>query len=190
MSPLTQLETTDLLLRSRNGDRGSVDRFVDSLYNELHKLAAYHMRGESPGGTLTPTVLVHEAYLKLVDQSKVSWQDRAHFIGVASHLIRRALLEHVRRSGAVKRGGGRQRVTLVEPSMPTGASSVDILALEEALVSLEQQDERKAKVVELRFFAGLTMKEAADILSVSKKTIEADWYFARAWLTAALDGDR
>ena len=185
MASPTRLETTDWLKGSRNGDAPSVDRFVESVYGELRALAAGQLRG-GEGGTLTPTVLVHEAYLKLIDQSKVDWKDRAHFLGVASHLIRRALLEHLRRGRAEKRGGGRRRVTLHEPVTPDGSNAIDLLALDDALAALEQRDARKAKVVELRFFGGLTMDEAADVLAVSKKTIEADWYFARAWLTTAL----
>ncbi|MEQ8762812.1 MAG: ECF-type sigma factor [Planctomycetota bacterium] len=180
--------TTEILLRSRAGDRDAVDHLTASVYDELKSLAASYLHGRSRR-TLTPTALVHEAYFRLVDQSRVEWQDRAHFIGVAAHLMRRALLEHARRARAQKRGGDRLRVTFHEALAADDDSDVDLLALEEALSTLEQRDARKAKVVELRFYGGLTMQEAADVLGISKKTVEADWYFARAWLSAAL-GER
>ncbi len=186
MSLPTQAETAEILKQSRNGDRAAIDKLVATVYDELKALAARHLRGGQNERSLTPTVLVHEAYVKLVDQTRVEWKDRAHFIGVSSHLMRRALLEHVRAELAQKRGGGRVRITLHDALTATPEPEADLLVLEEALDALEKRSERKAKVVELRFFGGLTMEEAAEVLGISKKTVESDWYFARAWLSGAL----
>lgn len=179
-------ELTGLLRDTRGNPGAPPDRFVEQVYDELRGVAAFHLRGRAPGQTLTPTVLVHEAYLRLIDQTEVDWQDRAHFVAIASRLMRRALLEHLRSKSAVKRGGDKLRVTFDEKLATAADASIDLLALEEALAALEKQDERKARVVELRFFGRLTMAETAEVLSISKKTVEADWYFARAWLSEAL----
>jgi RNA polymerase sigma-70 factor (ECF subfamily) len=165
---------------------GDLDSLMPIVYDELRGLAAAQLRRERAGHSLQPTALANEAYFKLVDTAKAGMQGRAHFFGVAARAMRQVLVEHARRKQAAKRGGGFQRVTLsiadglgVEPLF-------DILDLEEALEELARLDERKARVLELRFFAGLTMEEVATILDVSAKTVEADWYMARAWLKTRL----
>lgn len=177
-------ETTSNLLRvSRDGDERRVDELTHAVYGELKRLAAYVLKGERAGHTLTPTALVHEAYLRLVDQSRTDWRDRAHFVAIASRAMRRALTDYARRRAAQKRGGERLKLTLNdEVAAETSNTKLDLLSLEEALTELEALDERKARIVELRYFGGLSREEAAEVLDVSLKTVEADWTFTRTWL--------
>lgn len=158
------------------------------VYDELRALAAALLRHERPDHTLQPTALVNEAWLKLCAGANRGWQDRGHFFAVASRAMRQILVDHARGRGRQKRGGGWLRVTLSETPAPTptGEREIDILALDEALTELESFDLRKCRVVELRFFGGLTNLEASDVLGVSHKTTEADWYMARAWLRKRL----
>lgn len=167
----------------------SAEELMPLVYEDLRKRAALYMRRESPGHTLQPTALVHEAYLKLADQSRVSWQGRTHFFAVGANIMRRLLIDHARRRGSDKRGGGWQRVTLTEFPSSFENSKLDpehLLSLNAALEKLAELDAREAQIVELRFFGGLNMEEVAHVLGVSKRTAEGDWAHARAWLRREL----
>ena len=157
-------------------------------YEELRRLAASYLRRERPGHTLQPTALVHEAYVRLLDQRKVDWSNRAQFMGLAAVMMRRILVNHARDRAAEKRGGGAEHVPLTLAGEGIGAAEVNLLDLHEALDRLAGSDERKARIVELKFFAGLTTEEIADTLRVSTATVERDWKFARAWLYQAVSG--
>lgn len=181
---------TQLLLAWSGGDRQALDRMVPLVYDELHGLAARYLGGERPDHTLQPTALVHEAYLRLVNQRQVDWRNRAQFLGVAASIMRRVLVNHARHRAAAKRGGGKEHVSLSLVEAPSGGADIELVALEEALRRLEELDSRKARVVELRFFGGLTMEEVAEVLEISRATVEREWSFARAWLFDALaEGD-
>jgi RNA polymerase sigma factor (TIGR02999 family) len=183
---------TQLLLAWSAGDREALDRMLPLVYGELHHLAERYLSHERPDHTLQPTALVHEAYLRLVNQQHVDWRNRAQFLWVAASMMRRILLNHARDRRAAKRGGdARKQISLSLIEAPSGAPDVDLIALDDALGQLAQLDERKARVVELRFFGGLKMEEAAEVLGVSLATVEREWSFARAWLYNALDkGER
>lgn len=181
---------TRLLLASRvaggagaGGDAPMTPELFQTVYAELRRLAASQMRKERAEHTLQPTALVHEIYLKLVDESLVAWQDRAHFMGVAARAMRQVLVDHARRRGAAKRGGAEQRVTL-ETSVPDsrGRAAFDLVEFEDALEKLAGVDERAARVAELRILGGLTNKETASVLAVSERTVNDDWAIARMWL--------
>jgi RNA polymerase sigma factor (TIGR02999 family) len=173
---------TGLLIDWSNGDRGALDRLMPLVYEELRGIARRHLSLEDGPQTLQSTALVHEAYLRLIDQSRVQWRNRAHFFAVAARLIRRILLDHARRRHAEKRGGGSHRLTLGEGIASPARQDVDILALDQALDGLAELDSMQAQVVELRFFAGLTIPETAEVLGISTATVERDWITARAWL--------
>jgi len=161
------------------------------VYAELRQLAAHYLRQERPAHTLQPTALVHEVYMRLaghVGQHGAAWDDRAHFFGIAARVMRQVLVDYARTSGAAKRGAGRLRVTLNEWSHMTPGPDLDILALEAALTRLATLDAGQARLVELRFFAGLTLEEAADVLGRSPRTLKRDWRSARAWLQRELSG--
>jgi len=169
----------------------STEELFHAVYDELRKLARAFMAGERRDHTLQPTALVHEAYLRLVDQSGASWQGRAHFFAVAARVMRNVLVDHARAHGREKRGGGWRRVTLADGVAPWTAGGLDreqLLALDQALEKLARLDEREARIVEMRFFSGLTVAEIAEVLSLSKRTVEADWTHARAWLLRELSG--
>lgn len=152
------------------------------VYDELRRLADHYLRQERPDHTLQPTALVHEAYLRLVDQSRVEWQSRAHFIGVAAQLMRRILVDYARRHHASKRGGFREKLSLDEAVDYSQTRDLDLVALDDALNALEQFDERQSRIVELRFFGGLTIEETAEALGVSPATVKVEWNMAKAWL--------
>jgi RNA polymerase sigma factor (TIGR02999 family) len=178
---------TRWLVRLREGDSRTraeaLQQVLDLLYPELRRLAAHLMRRERPGHTLQPTALVHEAFLELVDETAIDWEGRAHFLGVAARVMRRVLVDHARRRGADKRGGGLRHVTLDESSAPGAAErAVDVLQLDEVLERFAALDARAAQVVELRVFGGLTATETAAALGVSKRTVDSDWSVARMWL--------
>ena len=176
-------DVTRLLLDWSRGDQTALDRLMPLVYDELRAVAERSLRHERSGHTLQGTALVHEAYLKLVDQRQVRWQDRAHFFAVAAQLMRRILVDHARRHGAVKRGSGEPRFPLHEADAPAAAAPlVDWLALDCALDRLAALDERQARTVELRFFGGLTIEETAEVLRVSQATVKNDWTLARGWL--------
>jgi RNA polymerase sigma factor (TIGR02999 family) len=182
-------EATQLLLALREaGDGGdaATERLAELLYPELRRIAGRLMRGERPGHTLQPTAVVHEAFLRLVDAHTIEWQDRAHFLGIAAKVMRRILIEHARRRGAAKRGGSIDRVTLNDGVVSNDESAVDLLALDEVLTRLAEVDERGAQVAELRIFGGLTVRETAEQLGVSTRTVNGDWAVARLWLTREL----
>jgi len=180
-------------LGARQGDSTrSTEELFHLVYDELRRMARGLMAGERRGHTLQPTALVHEAYVRLVDQSHASWQGRAHFLAVGARVMRHILVDHARAHGREKRGGGWQKVTLAEGVLPGVEPNLDpdqLLALDQALEKLSQLDEREAHVVELRYFAGLTVAEIAEFLGVSKRTVEADWTHARAWLLRELAGE-
>ena len=177
---------TQLLEAWSQGRRDALDRLVPLLYEDLRRLAAGYMRHESPGHSLQPTALVHEAYVRLIDQRQVHWRNRAHFFGVAAGLMRRILVDHARTRRADKRGGGWDRVTLVEDQVAGGAQEIDLLALHEALERLAALDPRQERIVELRYFGGLTIEEAAEVVGISEATVVRDWTIAKAWLRADL----
>jgi len=180
---------TQLLLAWTAGDRQALDRMLPLVYDELHRLAAGYLARERPDHTLQPTALVHEAFLRLINQREVDWRNRAQFLGVAAGLMRRILVNHARDRAASKRGGERERVSLSLVEVPSGGPDVDLIALEDALERLATLDERKAKVVELRFFGGMSVEEVGEVLGVSRATVEREWSFARAWLFDALGGN-
>lgn len=182
-------DITRMLSRARDGDAGAADELLPLIYEELKVLARSFLARERSAHTLSPTALVHEAYLKLADQRDPDWQNRSHFFALAATLIRRILVDHARRRASLKRGGGAGPVTLT--GLPaTDAGELDVLELHEALDELASLDLRQARLVELRFFAGLTMEEAAAEIGVSKRTAEADWTMARSWLRAKLGADQ
>ena len=175
-------DVTGLLLSWRQGDAAALDRLIPLVYDELRRVAGRRLRGESPGHSLQATALVHEVYVRLVDVDRMTLTSRAHFFGVAATLMRQILVDHARRQRADKRGGGMTMVGLGEASPAVWTSSVDVLALDEALDALSAIDSRQCRVVELRFFAGLTIDEAAEALGVSPATVEREWAQAKAWL--------
>ncbi len=160
---------------------------LDALYDELRALASGYMKRERADHTLQPTALVHEAYARLIDATQLPWNDAAHFRAIAARVMRQVLVDHARKHGALKRGGERLRVTLSDSIAPTEEHLIDMLELDEAMDDLKALSERKARVVELLFFGGMTHKEASRVLGVSRKTVEADWYMARAWLGARIE---
>lgn len=166
------------------------ENLIGSIYDELRSIAASYLRQERANHTLQPTALVHEAYARLVDQTRLPWTDAAHFRAITARVMRQVLVDHARKHGALKRGGDRLKVTLSDTDGAAQMQILDLLELDEVMRSLHELDERKAKVVELLFFGGMTHKEAARMLGVSQKTIEADWYMARAWLGKQLRDDR
>jgi RNA polymerase sigma factor (TIGR02999 family) len=179
-------EITLLLGRWGAGDRQALDRLMPVVYSELKHLAAVYLNGERQGHTLQPTALVHEAYLRLVDQSLPNWQNRSHFFGVAAQLMRQILVDHARHHQAAKRDGG-QRVPMSDTVAISQDRTTDLLALDEALIDLAQLDPRKAKIIELRFFAGLSVEETAMMLDVSAPTIHREAKMAETWLYCRLN---
>jgi RNA polymerase sigma factor (TIGR02999 family) len=170
-------------------ERAGAEELFTIVYDELRRLARRYMSRETPGHTLQPTALVHEAYLKLVDQARVDWQGRTHFFAVGAKVMRNLLIDHARGRASAKRGGGLRRITLADVLTRSGGKEIDIGQIQDldaALDKLEDLDERQARIVELRFFGGLNMDEIAHALGVSKRTIEGDWTHARAWLKREL----
>jgi RNA polymerase sigma factor (TIGR02999 family) len=178
---------TQLLLEWGAGDRAALDQLVPLVFDELRRLAHSYLRRERAEHTLQPTALVNEAYLRLADQRRVNWQSRAHFFGIAANLMRQILVDHARQRAAEKRGGADlQRLSLTQAERVVNHEDVDVLALNEALERLNGFDEQQARIVELKFFAGLTIEETAEVLNVSHATVERDWKLARAWLKREL----
>jgi|SRR5687767_13529627 len=175
-------EVTALLQAWSEGDRAALDRLVPLVYEELRVLARRALRGGRPGQTLQTTALVHEAYLRLVDQKRTQWQNRGHFMAIAAQAMRRVLVDHARRRAAAKRGGGDVRVTLGDVANGDAGKDVEVLAVDQALRELEKVDLQLARLVELRFFAGLSVAETAEVLQVSRATVGREWSAARAWL--------
>jgi len=182
----TSSDTTELLRAWADGDREALDRLAPRVYSELRRIAGHLMQSERPGRTLQTTALVHEAYLRLIDVRNVDWQHRAHFFAVSAQIMRRILLDRARRRVAAKRGGAAQRLNLDElPDLGSGRSR-ELVALDDALNALADVDPRKARVIELRFFGGLSAEETAAVLKISPDTVLRDWRLARAWLLAEL----
>jgi RNA polymerase sigma factor (TIGR02999 family) len=181
-------EITQLLLDWSEGNQAALDKLLPLVYNKLRRLARRYLSKECPGQTLQTTDLVHEAYLRLVDQRRVQWQNRAQFFGVAAQLMRRILVDRARRHKRIKRGAGAPIIPLDEAVVASDQSSFDVLALDEALNKLAEIDGRKARVVELRFFGGLEVEETAASLNISEVTVMRDWKMAKAWLHRELAG--
>jgi RNA polymerase sigma factor (TIGR02999 family) len=177
-------DVTQLLHETTHGNREALDRLLPIVYDELRRLAQNHLSRERAGHTIRPTVLVHEAYLRLIDQSRVEWQNRAHFFAVAARAMRRILIDHARRRTRLKRGGGLVHVTLDQAGLIPVARERDtnLLALEGALTMLEAEEPEKARVVELRFFSGMTAEETAEVLGITTRTVWRHWKFAQAYL--------
>jgi RNA polymerase sigma factor (TIGR02999 family) len=186
MVTASQQEVTGLLLAWNGGDPTALERLIPLVYDELRRLARHYMDREAPGHDLRTTALVHETYLRLVDASRVRWQNRAHFLALSARLMRRVLVEFARARQAQKRGGGLCRVDLEEALTVSDEQHPDLVALDEALSALASFDERKSQVVELRFFGGLTVEETAEALKVSSDTVMRDWKVARTWLLREL----
>jgi RNA polymerase sigma-70 factor (ECF subfamily) len=184
----TPPDVTALLLAWRAGDAGAGERLLPAVYAELHRQAERAMRREGGAHTLQATALIHEAYLRLVDQRRVEWRNRAHFFGIAAQTMRRVLVDHARGRLAEKRGGAMQRVTLGDVGAgPADDSALDVLALHEALERLAELDPDQARLVELRYFGGLGIEETAEALGVSSSTVKREWAVARAWLRRELE---
>jgi len=179
----SQHEITRLLAEWSNCDRQALEKLTPLVYDELRRLAGRYLRQERVGHTLQSTALVHEAFLKLVGQNNVRWQNRAHFFGIAAQMIRRILVDYARARQAGKRGSGAERLSLDEAIALPGAPDLDLLALDDALDGLAKIDERQSRLVELRFFAGLTLEETAEVLQMSIATAKRDWVSAKAWLS-------
>ena len=175
-------EVTQLLRAWSEGDEAALERLAPLVDAELHRLAGSFLRRERPGHTLQATALINEAYLRLIDDTKVEWQNRAHFYGIAAHLMRRILVDHARRRQKLKRGGDALRVSLAAADNAAQAPSADIVALDEALLSLTKFDERKSQIVELKFFGGLEEEAIAEVMKLSLRTVQREWNLARAWL--------
>jgi RNA polymerase sigma factor (TIGR02999 family) len=182
-------DVTDLLLSWRHGDAAALDRLISVVYDELRRVARRRLRNEPPGHALQSTALVHEVYLRLVNVDHMTVRDRTHFFALAARLMRQILVDHARRQHAGKRGGRATMVSLDGVSPVAQPSSVDVLALDQALEALSSIDERQCRVVELRFFAGLNIDEAAEALGVSPATVEREWALAKAWLYRQLSAD-
>ena len=174
-------DVSTLLRAWSGGDQSALERLTPIVYEELHRLARRYMKGERPGHSLQTTALVNEAYMRLVDYKRMQWQNRAHFFAVSAQLMRRILVEHARRHN-VKRGGDLQHVCLEEAAAVGGGKATDLVALDDAMNALARFDPRKAQVIEMRFFGGLSVEETAEALKVSSITVMRDWSTARAWL--------
>jgi len=189
--PVSPLENvTGLLIDWSNGDQTAYERLVPLVYAELHGLAHHYMSRERGDHTLQTTALVNEAYVRLVDQKKTRWQNRAQFFGVCAQLMRRILVDYARRQKYAKRGGGARRISLDETAELSSEADTDLVALDEALEELAKFDSRKARVVELRFFGGLSVDEIGEVMDLHANTVSRDWNAARAWLYKAVMGDK
>lgn len=185
---LESRDLTGLLIAATDGDTEAAEALLPIVYDELHRRAAALMKRESAGHTLQPTMLVHDAWLRLIDQDRVEWTGRGHFFAIASKMMRRVLVDHARRRQRQKRGGDRIRVTLAPTEGPALSieRDADVIALDDALTELAEVDPRQADIVVMRFFGGLSVQEVAEILDVSKRTVEAEWTATKAWLKRAL----
>ena len=179
-------QVTQLLADWSRGDQTALDKLLPLVHEELRRLAHHYMSRESPGHTLQTTALVNEAYVRLVDQKEFQWQNRAHFFAVAAQVMRHILIDHARARSRAKRGGKAQRVPLEEAIVMSPERASELLALDEALSELEKVDARRSKVVELRYFGGLSIEETAEVLKVNPTTVNRDWRWAKAWLYKAV----
>jgi RNA polymerase sigma-70 factor, ECF subfamily len=190
MTTRSQPNLTELLLEWQQGDKGALDELTSLVYDELRRIAHRYVQRERDGHTLETTALVNEAYLRLVGGQKIEWRDRAHFFAVTAQVMRRVLIDHARRRHYAKHGGDAQRVSLEESSVMTTARAAELVALDEALDELSKIDPRKSRVVELRYFGGLSLEETANVLEVSIMTVRRDWRAAKAWLYKAVTSDK
>jgi RNA polymerase sigma factor (TIGR02999 family) len=181
-------QVTVLLLRWREGDRQALEELMPIVYDELRRLASHYLRQERRDHTLQSTALVNEAYLRLAGQNPPEWQNRAHFFGIAARVMRQILVEYARGRGAAKRGGGAAKITLDSSIALPQQINVDVVALDKALSELSQLDEQQSRIVELRFFGGLTIEDTSEVLGVSPATVKREWVTARAWLYRAMSG--
>ena len=178
-----------ILAGAAPGRPPDAERLIPLVYDDLRELAAKYLRRENPGHTLQSTALVNEAFLKLVDQTRVNWQGKTHFFAVGAEIMRRILVDHARTKQRQKRGGDRQRIELHDDLKISTQRDEDLLAVDEAILKLAERDPRQAKIVELRFFGGLTVAEVAEVLGVSKRTVESEWTMIRAWLRRELSDE-
>jgi RNA polymerase sigma factor (TIGR02999 family) len=190
VTSLSRTGLTDLLVDWSKGDQEALSKLIPLVYDELHKLASRYLRRERPDHTLQTTALVHEAYLKLVDQRNAHWENRVQFFAVAAQLMRRILVDYARRHRASKRGGDLYKLSLDEALMSSEEKDAELLALDEALDRLETIDPQQSRVVELRVFAGLTLEETAKVLSISPRTARREWSMAKAWLHRQIKNSR
>src|SRR5579884_3841328 len=175
-------DVTRLLGEWQNGDQSALDRLMPLVYNELRRIAAHYLHSERSGHTLQTTALVHEAYIRLVDENRIEWKSRTHFFGVAATLIRNILIDYARAQKAAKRGAGAAKLSIEEAFAVRVDSQADILAVDDALDALHKIDPQQARIVELRFFAGLTIEETAEALNISPSTVKRDWILAKTWI--------
>lgn len=188
MSPPSPPQITALLTAWRAGDESALEQLLPLVERELYRLAEQHMRGEKAGHTLQTTALINEAYLRLANQQSIGWQDRTHFFAAVSQVMRHVLVDYARRHGRAKRGGGAVQVPLNEAAVMSVERSAELIALDEALKQLATLDARQARVVELRYFSGLTVEETAEVLKISPVTVMREWRTAKAWLRRELEG--
>jgi RNA polymerase sigma-70 factor, ECF subfamily len=189
MTTLSKPNVTELLLEWQQGDREALDRLTPLVYDELRRIAHRYVQGERNGHTLETTALVNEAYLRLVGGQKIDWQNRAHFFAVTAQVMRHILIDHARKRHYMKRGGEAQQVSFEEANAMTETRAAELVALDDALAALAKLDPRKSRVVELRYFGGLSLEETADVLEISMMTVRRDWRAAKAWLYKAVIGD-
>ena len=175
-------DVTQLLVDWGKGDKQALDRLMPLVHDELHRIAGRYLRRERQGHTLQTTALINEAYLRIVDQKSVNWQSRAHFFGVAAQMMRRILVDHARSHLYAKRGGGAQKLALDEAIAKPQERDLDLVALDDALTGLAEIDPQQSRIIELRFFGGLTIEETAEVLSISPATVKREWNMAKAWL--------
>ena len=181
-------ETDELLAAVTEGDSSRLPELVELVYNDLRRLAQHYMQQERVGHTLQPTALVHETFLKLVDQQHVDWRSRSHFFAIGAQAMRRILVNHAKQKGRIKRGGGRLQLSLDEALTISSESDEDVLALDDAIERLSAIDPQQARIVELRFFGGMSVEETAAAMGLSKRTVEREWTGVRAWLRRELTG--
>ncbi len=188
MKPDTPLDITGLLRRWSNGEQAALDELIPLVYEELHRLARHHLAGERQEQTLNTTALIHEAWLRLITVKDTSWQDRAHFFALCAQLMRRILVDHARARRRVRRGGAAQRVSFEQSLLASDERAPPLEALDDALNTLSELDPRQGRVVELRFFGGLSTQETAEVLKISPESVKRDWRLAKAWLMRELSG--
>jgi RNA polymerase sigma-70 factor, ECF subfamily len=188
MAKIIQEDVTELLGQVANGDESAASRLMPIVYDQLRRLAGSYMRRERPDHTLQPTALLNDAYLRLIGQRDVNWQGRSHFYGLAAHIMRRILIDHARAHLRQKRGGGAIRVQLDEALVFAPERSSELVKLDEALLRLAELDPRQSRIVELRYFAGLSVEQTAEILGTSARTVKREWSMAKAWLHGELEG--
>lgn len=182
MKAISTQDVSELLIAWGNGDEKALNKLMPLVYQELRGIAARFMRRENPGHTLQTSALVNEAYIRLIDQKKVQWQNRAHFFGVAAQAMRRILVDHARRRASLKRGGNVTKLSLKEDAVLSPERAAELISLDKALKTLAESDPQKCRIVEMKFFGGLSTEEIAEVEKVSTSTIEREWRKAKAWL--------